>query len=59
MDSNAHAVLAEIHAHGGSCDYDELLDATDAEPKTVHFTASMLQRDGYIYEPTDGTVGLV
>lgn len=52
-------VLEHLHAHGGRCEYEDLLDGTDADPEAVHLATSLLQRDGYVYEPTEGTVGLV
>lgn len=52
-------VLNELHEHGGECEYDELLDAVDADTGDVHLAASMLERDGYIYLPTEDTVKLV
>lgn len=59
MESNAYAVLEAIESDGGVCEYGELLSDVDGDRAEVHLTASMLQRDGYIYEPTDGTVGTV
>lgn len=58
-ESATRQVLEHLHDNGGRCEYDDLLHGTDADPDSVHLATSLLQRDGYVYEPTAGTVGLV
>lgn len=52
-------VLGELQSRGGECDYDDLLDAVDADTDDAHLAVSLLERDGYIYRPTEQTVKLV
>lgn len=56
METTAHDVLDHINDSGGSVDYSELLESIEGDNKDAHFLASMLQRDGYIYEPERGVV---
>lgn len=59
MESNAYAVLETINAAGGTYEYTELLSDVDGDEEDVHLTVTMLQRDGYVYQPTTETVGIV
>lgn len=56
MGTTAHEVLDHINDSGGSVDYVDLLESINGDDKEAHFLASMLQRDGYIYEPEPGVV---